>query len=106
MSRAVAALDHVRQEWEEGHRRLAAARDTPDYERLMAQVEVVRDELRRRVGETFTLADLATAFGDADSWSREAIGEHAPSPGWVRTASIVESAAFHLYSRGAVDYRP
>ena len=101
------ALEHRRREWEEGHRRLeAAARDRRRYERLLAQVDVVTEELRRRVGQTFTLADLAEAYADADRWSHEAISERAPTPNWHRDVAVVQDAAFHLYSRGAIDFEP
>jgi hypothetical protein len=29
-----------------------------------------------------------------------------PSEGWARTASLAADAAFHAYSRGALDYDP
>jgi len=100
-------IDVVRREWEEGHRRLEAARGNPElYRRLLAQVEVITDELRKRVGVTFTLAQLEEAYRGAERWSRDAVAERAPSPGWPRTLSLAEDAAFHLYQRGAVDYRP
>ena len=102
-----AAVDHARQEWEEGHRRLEAqAGDPVKYRRLLEQVDVLTEELRRRVGQTFTLADLAEEYAGAERWSREAVSERAPSPGWPATLSMVEDAAFHLYQRGAVDYTP
>lgn len=101
------SVDTVRHEWEEGNRRLEAiAGDRPRYLRLLEQVEVLTDELRRRVGQTFTLAELADAYGEAERWSRIAIEERAPAPGWPATLSLVESAAFHRYQRGAVDYQP
>jgi hypothetical protein len=34
------------------------------------------------------------------------VAEQSPAPGWPRTLSLVEAAAFHLYSRGAQDYLP
>jgi hypothetical protein len=95
----------VRQEWEEGHRRLESERgDRTRYERLLEQVEIVIDELRRRVGQTFTLAELGDAYRDAERWAREAVEERAPSPGWPRDLSLVLAAAFHAYQRGASDY--
>ena len=101
------AVDNARQEWEESQRRLeAAAHDRFRYERLLDQVEAVTDELRRRVGQTFTLAELVDVYADAESWTRDAIEENAPHPGWARTVSLVEDAAFHLYARGARDYEP
>ena len=94
-------------EWEQGFRRLEAhARDRARYERLRAHVDAVIAELRRRVGETFTLADLAAAYGEAERWTRAAIDEVDEAPGSQTTVSMVEDAAFHLYARGAVDYRP
>jgi hypothetical protein len=72
----------------------------------MAQVDAITAELRRRVGGTFTLRDLAESYAAAEEWSRAVVSEEAPAPGWPRTLSLVEAAAFHLYARGAQDYSP
>jgi len=97
----------VRQEWGEGYRRFeSAAREPVVGERLLAQLEVVTSELRKRIGETFTLDELAAMYERADAWVRHAISERAATPGWTRNVAIVEDAAFHLYQRGAVDYTP
>ena len=72
----------------------------------MRQVDAVTAELRRRVGQTFTLAELAAAYAGAERWSRDAVASSAPPAGWPRTLALVEAAAFHLYARGAVDYTP
>ncbi|SRR6266403_5491827 len=99
------SLDLVRHEWEDGHRRLDAERGDPRrYRQLLDQVDVVTGELRRRVGGTFTLAELAAAYRDADSWARQAVADRAPGPGWPRDLSLVLAAAFHAYQRGASDY--
>ena len=59
-------LDTARHQWEEGDRRLRASVSDPDaYETLMAQVEAVIEALRRRIGEHFTLAQLADRESDA-----------------------------------------
>jgi hypothetical protein len=103
----VLALEVVRQEWSEGNRRFEGlALDSVARPRLLTQLEVVTDELRKRVGQTFTLDELAEVYRGADDWVREAVEERAPSPGWSRTLSLVQDAAFHLYQRGAVDYVP
>jgi hypothetical protein len=100
-------IDVVRREWEDGYRRFeAASRDPVAADRLRAQLEVVTGELRRRIGQTFTLEQLAVAYERADAWARDAVSEHAATPGWPRTLALVEDAAFHLYQRGAVDYAP
>ena len=102
-----AEVESARREWEEGHRRLhEQARQEPQPERLLRQVDTVVAELRRRVGGTFTLAELAAAYAGAERWSRAAVAEHSPAPGWPRTLSLVEAAAFHEYARGAQDYEP
>jgi hypothetical protein len=103
----VAAVETARLEWEEGHRRLESyAREPQLYARLLEQVEAVTAELAKRIGQTFTLADLAKAYTDAERWSRDAVAEHAPAPGWPRTLAVVEGEAFHRYQRGALDYEP
>ncbi len=97
----------ARNDWEQGYKRmLDEARDPASAERLLAQINAVTAELRRRVGATFTLRELTEAYLDSERWAREAVAEHAPAPGWSRTLSLVGDAAFHLYARGAVDYTP
>ena len=99
------ALLLVREEWKDGDRRLESERDDRRrYERLLEQVAIIVDELRKRVGQTYTLEELATAYRDAERWAREAVEEQAPSPGWPRDLALVLAAAFYAYQRGAVDY--
>jgi len=99
------SLELARHEWEEGHDRLEAERgDARRYRQLVEQVEVVVAELRRRVGGTFTLTELAAAYRDADAWARQAVADRAPGPGWPRDLSLVLAAAFYAYQRGAADY--
>jgi hypothetical protein len=101
------SLDAARQQWEEGNRRLESQSSDPQaYLHLLDQLEVATGELRKRVGETFTLAELAEAYGASDHWLREAVEERAHAPGWQRQLSVVQDAAFHLYARGASDYTP
>jgi hypothetical protein len=100
-------LDSARRDWEDGHRRFErASRDDLQAERLRLQFDLISAELRRRVGSTFTLAMLADAYSDADTWTRQAVEERAATPGWARSVSMVGDAAFHIYARGAVDYTP
>ncbi len=102
-----ADLESARREWEDAYSRLEeAARDPAHAEQLRLQLEVITGELRKRVGSSFTLGALATEYRHADSWAWGAVSERAPAPGWPRTVSVVEGAAFHLYARGAVDYVP
>ena len=100
-------LDSARRDWEDGQRRLElASRDEVQAERLRHQFDLISAELRRRVGSTFTLAMLADAYAGSEAWMLQAVEEHAATPGWARSVSMVGDAAFHVYARGAVDYAP
>jgi hypothetical protein len=102
---AAVSVDLIRQEWADAARRLENERgDAARYRRLLEQVDVIRAELRKQVGQTFTLGELADAYGDAERWARSAVEERAPSPGWPRDLALVVAAAFHAYQRGALDY--
>ena len=95
----------VREEWEEGDRRLEDERDDRRrYERRLEQVAIIVDELRKQVGQTYSLEELAAAYRDAERWAREAVEERAPSPGWPRDLALVLAASFYAYQRGALDY--
>ena len=101
-----ADLESAKLEWEHAHRDLVeVGRDPTNDERVRGQLDVLAAELRRRVGGTFTLRELADEYAVADGWARDVLAEHA-APGWLRTLALVEGAAFHLYARGAVDYQP
>ena len=101
-----ADVESAKLEWEGAYRSLVeAAQDPAREDDLRLQLEAVTGELRRRLGGTFTLRELASEYIRADVWAREALAE-AEVPGWPRTLSLVEGAAFHLYARGAVDYAP
>ena len=102
-------IDSARYQWEEGARRLDAERgDVARYHELVGLVEAVTDELRRRVGQTFTVAELAAAHGGAEEWVRDLVVE-AASPSartGVADTALVQDAAFARYALGATDYRP
>lgn len=93
-------VDLARQQWQIGERRVAA---NPQ---LGSQVDLVVGELRKRVGQTFTLAELANAYDGADDWARDAIDLADPDAPPPLEASTVTDAAFHHYARGATDYIP
>jgi hypothetical protein len=102
-----ADLESARREWEDAYRRLEVeTRDPAREEPLLRQLDAVSSELRKRVGGRFTLLELAQEYRHAEAWVRHTVAERAPAPGWPRTLSVVEGAAFHIYSRGAEDYRP
>ena len=100
-------VESARRDWDDGYRRFLEATAEPVAAVARhRELEVVTDELRRRVGGTFTLAELGEAYLGAEAWSRNAVEERAASPGWPKTLTIAIDAAFYLYSRGALDYEP
>ena len=69
-------LDTARQQWQEGHRRFQEeARDPERRFCLLAYLETVSDELRKRLGTTFTLAELVEDYARADDWVRDVLAE-------------------------------
>jgi len=100
-------VELVRREWEDGSRRFdEESKRSARQARLLEALDAVTDELRRRVGQTFTLAELAAAYARAEDWARAAIDDRAEFPGWPANVTMVQDAAFHRYSRGATDYAP
>jgi len=60
----VSSVEVARHEWEDGTRRLEAARDdVRRYHQLLELLGLIQDELRKRVGQTYTLGELAEAYG-------------------------------------------
>jgi hypothetical protein len=103
----VSRTEIARQEWEEGSRRFEAARvEGHRYRQLVELLELVLDALRKRIGQTYTLAELVTEYDEADRWARELLEERAQSPTWPRELPVVLAAAFNAYQRGAIDYKP
>jgi hypothetical protein len=100
-------VESARSDWRDGYRRfLQAAAEPTAAPARHRELEVVTGELRRRVGGTFTLAELGAVYVDAETWARIAVAEEASTPEWPRALAIVTDAAFHLYSRRALDYEP
>ena len=97
-------LDTALFQWEEGYRRLEELRDQPRlYRRVGRAVSAVEDELRRRIGLTFSAAELAALYAAGTEWCLEVALSTAPdAAGW--DPEIVADAAFFLYLRGASDY--
>jgi len=100
-------VELARQQWQDGNGRVERTRaDRARYLRLAAQVDVVVAGLRQRVGQVFTLAELAAAYDGADDWARELLEDADPEAPPPLEAGTVADAAFHAYARGAADYSP
>lgn len=95
-------LENALFQWEEGRRALQAI-DDPRQRRLADRVvEAIRDELRRRIGPTFTAAELAELYGQGTDWIQQAALDAAP--GTELDPQTLGDAAFWLYLRGATDF--
>ena len=92
-------------EWEDGYRRLEAARADPGRHRLLGRVVVaVEDELRKRLGSRFTVNELAALYRKAGD-SLADVGRAALPPGTDPSGlSAAVDAAFYLYMREAADF--
>jgi hypothetical protein len=100
-------VESARRDWEDSFRRYEEELSDPaQAERLRLQVRALQEELRKRVGSAYTLSDLASEYRRAEVWARDTVSERAAAPGWPRTLSVVEGAAFHMHARGALDYAP
>ncbi len=103
---SIASARHHRAE---GNRRLAGEGEgTARTRHLDILVDAVVRELQRRVGQTFTLRDLADVYGAAEDWVREVIVISAPprSRAGIRDTALVQDAAFARYAQSASDYEP
>jgi hypothetical protein len=101
------SVQTARTDWERAFAELEAQKGDPRrYARLLDALDAVTAELRARIGQTFTLEDLVGAYSDVERWGRHAVAERAPYEGWPRDLALVQDAAFHLYARGALDFRP
>lgn len=98
-------LDNALYQWEEGSRRLRDLSSDPRAgTRSLRAVEAVRDELRRRIGATFTAAELADLYAAGTDWALEAARWAMPEEAADLDPQAIIDGAFHLHLRGAVDY--
>lgn len=96
-------LENALFQWEEGRRALAALEADPRERRLADRVvEAIREELRRRIGPTFTAAELAELYGRGTDWCLQVAIDVAPA--MEGDAQVLADAAFWHYLRGATDF--
>jgi hypothetical protein len=95
-------LENALFQWEEGHRALQAVSDPRDRRLADRLIDAVKEELRRRIGPTFTAAELAELYGRGTDWCLQVAIDVAPAA--ERDAQSLADAAFWLYLRGATDF--
>jgi hypothetical protein len=96
-------FDTAVEQWQAGQRRLeqAPAAQRAVLERVTRRVE---DELRRRLGSTFSIAELAALYDEGTSWISGIALAAAPDEPFAWDVRVVGDAAFHRYMREAADY--
>lgn len=97
------SLENALFQWEEGRRGLEELReDSAAYGRARRIVDAIGDELRRRIGPTFSAGELADLYGRGTDWVLEVA--YATAPGFEGDPQVLADAAFWLYLRGARDF--
>jgi hypothetical protein len=92
-------------QWEEGYRRLESTRSEPRlYQALGRAVVAVEDELRKRLGSTFAVKELAALYREDSEWGLELTMRALPERSELWDSSTVVDAAFYLYMREAADF--
>jgi len=95
-------LENALYQWEDGLRVFNAI-ETPRERRLADRViAAIQDELRRRIGSTFSAAELADLYGEGTDWCRQVATDVAPDTS--ADGQSLADAAFWLYLRGATDF--
>jgi hypothetical protein len=98
-------LDNALFQWEEGASRLSELSTDPRAARTAARaVEAIREELRRRIGPTFTAQELAELYGRGTDWCLEAARNALPMAAVDLDPQAIVDGAFFQYLRGAKDY--
>jgi hypothetical protein len=95
-------LENALFQWEEGNRAVQAIEDPRERGLADRVLGVIRDELRRRIGPTFTAAELAELYGTGTDWCQQVALDVAP--GIAEDAQTLADAAFWHYLRGATDF--
>jgi hypothetical protein len=96
------SLENALFQWEEGLRALRAIDSARERRQADRVVAAIQDELRRRIGPTFSAAELADLYGGGTDWCRQVATD--VSPGLATDGQSLADAAFWLYLRGATDF--
>lgn len=102
MTSSDAEFAAARFDWEGGLRRMSV--DTSASRDLRNELaDAVMDELRRRLGITFTIADLTRAYRTSSDWYFELAGRFAPGDPDAWDPAIALDAGFARMARLATD---
>jgi len=95
-------LDNALFQWESGKRALDEIEDPRERRMADRVVDAIREELRRRIGPTFSAGELAELYGEGTDWCQQVAIDVAPA--MEGEAQSLGDAAFWLYLRGATDF--
>lgn len=95
-------LENALFQWEDGYHALQALTDVRRRRLADRVVDAIREELRRRIGPTFSAAELADLYGSGTDWCLQIAIDVAPAI--EGDAQSLADAAFWLYLRGATDF--
>jgi len=92
-------IDNALFQWEDGERRVKQA---PDRVRRVLEraIDRVLEELRRRLGSSFSMQELADLYANDVDWATELVREES----FEADAAGTAAAAFNRYAREASDY--
>jgi hypothetical protein len=95
-------LDNALFQWESGKRRLDEIEDPRERRMADRVVDAMREDLRRRIGPTFSAGELAELYSEGTDWCQQVAIDVAPA--MEEEAQALGDAAFWLYLRGATDF--
>jgi len=95
-------LENALYQWEDGLRVLRSIDSTRERRQADRVVAAIQDELRRRIGPTFSAAELADLYGRGTDWCLQVASDAAPQ--LSSDGQSLADAAFWLYLRGAIDF--
>jgi len=93
------ALENALYQWRDGERRIAQSPDTAR-EQLDDAADALVEELRRRLGSSFMVDELADLYAAGTDWATEIAWRRAAGG----DATAVVDAAFGRYAREATDF--
>jgi hypothetical protein len=99
----VGSFETAYPQWRDGERRLneAPPAERPALERV---VERIVQELRQRLGATFTTDELAEEYDHGTSWCLDLAVATAPEAPYAWDQRTIADAAFARYLREATDF--
>lgn len=98
-------LGNALYQWEDGYDRLHEQANGPMGPRVLRAADAIRDELRRRIGATFTASQLAELYAEGTDWCLEAARWAMPEDAVDLDPQAIVDGAFYEHLRGATDFR-